>query len=136
MLAEPRRLGLTVGDGLWLRLVDLPAALAARTYLAAGSLVLEVNDGEIPSNAGRWRLATTAPRPGDPSGGLQATVVATDAAPDLTLEIADLGATYLGGVRFSDLWRADRIGEHRPGALREADAMFASPVTPWCPTMF
>lgn len=136
MLSEPRRLGLTVGDGLWLRIVDLPAALTARTYGAAGSLVLEIDDTDIPANAGRWRLATTTPRAGDPGGGLEATVEPTDTAPDLVLGIADLGATYLGATRFADLWRADRIEERRPGALREADAMFTSAVTPWCPTMF
>lgn len=41
LLAEPRRLGLSIGDGLWIRIVDLPAALAARSYAAAGELVLE-----------------------------------------------------------------------------------------------
>jgi predicted acetyltransferase len=136
MLAEPRRLGLTIGDGLWLRLVDLPVALAARSYAAPGDLVLGVVDADLPANAGRWRLTTTARRQGDPSGGSEAAVTATDAEPDLDLGIADLGAVYLGGPRFTDLWRADRIVERRPGALREADAMFASAVTPWCPTMF
>jgi predicted acetyltransferase len=136
MLAEPRRLGLTVGDGLWLRLVDLPVALTARTYAAPGSLVLEVRDADIASNAGRWRVDTTGPRSGDPSGGLEATVVPTTERPDLVLDVADLGATYLGSVRFGDLWRADRIDAHRRAAVREADAMFASERTPWCPTMF
>jgi len=136
MLAEPRRLGLTVGDGLWLRLVDLPAALTGRTYATAGSVILEVRDAEIASNAGRWLVETSGSRDGDPSGGLEATVTSTTDEPDLVLDVADLAATYLGGVGFGDLWRADRIDARRPEALREADAMFASARTPWCPTMF
>ena len=35
-LTEPRRLGLSVREGLWLRLLDLPAALEARTYQGPG----------------------------------------------------------------------------------------------------
>ena len=52
-LQDPRRLGLTVGDGLWVRLVDLPAALAARSYAGPGELTLEVADTFMPANAGR-----------------------------------------------------------------------------------
>ncbi len=59
-LQEPRRLGTTIVDGLWLRFVDLPAALAARTYAGEGSLVLEVADALIDSNAGRWQLTVRA----------------------------------------------------------------------------
>jgi predicted acetyltransferase len=137
MLAEPRRLGTTVGDGLWLRLVDLPAALAARTYRTTGSLVLEVADPDRPSNAGRWRLTASGERrAGDPTGGYAATVERTELEPDLVLGVAELGAVYLGGTRFEDLRRAGRIEERRPGAVRDADTLFASVRTPWCPTMF
>ena len=56
-LLEPRRLGLTVQDGMWLRILDVPAALSARTYAGSGTLVLDVADSLIESNAGRWQLA-------------------------------------------------------------------------------
>ena len=55
-LTEPRRLGLTVREGMWLRLIDLRAALEARSYAAAGSLTFELTDEFCPWNAGRWRL--------------------------------------------------------------------------------
>ena len=132
MLAEPRRLGLTVGDGLWLRLVDLPVALAARGYGAAGSLVLEVADDACAWNAGRWRLQVV-PKNGPDSNGA---VERTDAAPDLVLDVADLGAAYLGGVRFAELAAAGRSEERTAGALALADRMFASGRSPWCSTMF
>ncbi len=58
ILLEPRAIGLVANDGLWVRLVDLPAALAGRRYATTDSLVLEVSDGFCPWNAGRWRIET------------------------------------------------------------------------------
>ena len=128
LLAEPRRRGFTVGDAIWLRVVDVPAALAARTYGRPGTLVLEVRDGFCSWNAGRWRL--------DAAEDGRGTVERTTTAPDLTLDAEDLGATYLGTFRFSELARAGRVVENTAGALRRADALFASPRAPWCSTMF
>jgi predicted acetyltransferase len=147
-LADPRALGIMAGDGLWVRLVDLPAALEARRYGTSGTLVLEVADAFCPWNAGRWRLtagdtaevgdaAETGPagREGD-AGSLAATVERTDAPADLTLDVADLAASYLGASRLSDLARAGRVEELSPGALRRADALFVADGTPWCATLF
>ena len=128
LLAEPRRLGFTIGDAIWLRVVDVPAALAARTYGRPGTLVLEVRDGFCPWNAGRWRL--------DAAEDGRGTVERTTAVPDLTLDATDLGATYLGTFRFSELARVGRVVENTAGALLRADALFASARAPWCSTMF
>jgi predicted acetyltransferase len=55
-LADPRRLRVTeVGDQLWVRLLDLPGALAARRYAVEDALVLEVSDTLRPRNQGRFR---------------------------------------------------------------------------------
>ena len=131
LLAEPRALGLVAGDGIWLRLVDLPGALAARRYGAVDALVLEVADAFCPWNAGRWRLATA----GEP-GAAEGTATLTDAEPDLVLDTTDLAAAYLGGVRLADLALAGRIEERTLGAVRRADALFAAERTPWCVLMF
>ena len=130
-LADPRALGLTVGDGLWVRLVDLPAALAARRYGAADALVLEVTDAFCPWNAGRWRLTAA----GEP-GAAVATVEPTGDPADLVVDVTDLAAAYLGAFRLSNLADAGRAEERTPGALRRADALFASARAPWCATMF
>jgi predicted acetyltransferase len=130
-LADPRRLGLVAGDGIWIRLVDVRAALAARRYGTAGELALEVADAFCPWNAGRWRLAAAGT-----DGSMAATVERTDAAADLALDVTDVAAAYLGTFRLSDLARAGRVEELTRGALRRADAMFASDRTPWCCTMF
>lgn len=126
LLADPRRLGLRIADGLWVRLVDVRAALAGRGYAGTGSLVVELGDAFCPWNAGRWHL--------DVAGAT--TVERTDLAPDLEIAATDLGSAYLGGFSLSDLARAGRVRELRPGALARADALFATPRPPWCPQVF
>jgi predicted acetyltransferase len=126
-LVEPRRLGLTVGDGLYLRILDLPAALAARGYVGSGSLVLEVSDDLVEANAGPWQLSV--------DGG-RGSVAPTPAAPDLELDIGTLAQTYLGGSRFVDLAVAGRVRECQPGALLRADALFTPPRAPYNSTPF
>lgn len=127
-LTEPRRLGLNVREGMWLRLIDLKAALEARSYAAGGSLTFEVTDEFCPWNAGRWRLNAAVDGP----GGL----TASDAEPDLTLDTADLATVYLGTFTFANLARAGRVGECRPGAVADADRLFATAGAPWSSTMF
>lgn len=131
VLAEPRALGLVAGDGLWVRLVDLPAALAARRYGAVDSLVFDVADAFCPWNAGRWQIATNGT-----SGEAEAHVVRTEAEPDLVLDISDLGAIYLGGTQPDALATAGRIEERTEGAVARASRMFAAEQSPWCVMMF
>lgn len=131
LLAEPRALGLIAGDGLWARLVDLPAALQARRYPVADELVLEVSDSFCPWNSGRWGLRTSGA-----TGEAAMEVTATDVAPDLVLDTADLAAVYLGGTRPALLAESGRIEECTEGAVRRLGAMFISEQTPWCVSMF
>jgi predicted acetyltransferase len=127
LLREPNALGFTVGDALWVRLLDVPAALSARGYAAADSIAFELRDDGLPRNAGRWRLDAGSDRPRAHS---------TADEPDLALDTTDLAAVYLGGVTFAQLQRAGRVIERRPSSLRRADALFASPVAPWSPQVF
>jgi predicted acetyltransferase len=123
LLAEPRRLRYRVGDGLWVRLVDVGAALSARAYAADERVVFEVNDAFLADNSGRWKLE-------------DGTAVRTDDEPDIRLDVRDLGSVYLGGFTFAELRRALRIEELREGAVTRADAMFRCDVRPWCPEIF
>jgi predicted acetyltransferase len=128
MLADPRRLRTTVSsDFLWVRLLDIPGALAARRYAAEGTLVLDLVDPFLPENSGRYLLE------GGPQG---AQCRRTDAEPDLAMDAADLGAIFLGGVAPTTLTRAGRVEECASGAVRLADAMFLSHPAPWCITEF
>jgi predicted acetyltransferase len=127
-LADPRRLRVTeVGDQLWVRLLDLPGALAARRYAVEDALVLEVSDALRPRNQGRFRLE------GGPDG---ASCEPTTAEPDLALDVADVGAAYLGGASLASLARAERVAERTSGALLRADRMFAAHPPPICTTHF
>jgi predicted acetyltransferase len=120
LLRQPRRMKYRMGDGLWVRPVDVGAALAARTYAEDGDVVLEVRDPLCPWNEGRWSL-----------GGER-----TDAAADLALDVSILGAAYLGGMRFASLAQGGHIEELTPGAIDRADGIFRHPLHPWCPEIF
>lgn len=113
-------------DFLWIRPLDVAAMLSARTYLVSGQLVLEVVDAAGLA-AGRFALD------GGPHG---ASCVQTTASADLTMDPAVLGSAYLGGYGLRSLAAAGLIDEHSTGAVAKADAMFRSPVTPWCSTWF
>ncbi|HKV85776.1 MAG TPA: GNAT family N-acetyltransferase [Ktedonobacterales bacterium] len=128
MLADPRRLRVSgLNDDMWVRLLDIPRALAARRYFTPGRLVIEVTDEFLPETAGRYLLE------GGPEG---ATCRRTTEEPDVALSVADLGATYLGGVRFASLALAGRAQELRAGALRRADALFQTETLPFCGSPF
>lgn len=122
MLEEPRRLGIRVVDNLWVRLVDVEAALAARRR-GAGDVVLEVTDALIAENSGRWRVSDDA-------------VARTKASADLALDVADLASAYLGGFTFAQLEAAGRVRAMSAGAIERADAVFATDLVPWCPEIF
>lgn len=112
----------TDSDGLWLRLVDLEAALRARSYASDDLLVVEVRDGLCPWNAGRWRIGPAVER--------------TDDEADLELDVQDLGSAYLGAFGFNALARAERVRELREGALDRATALFRTSRPPYCPDEF
>ena len=132
LLTEPRRLNAKVHDGTWLRIIDLPGALRERAFRGQGTLVFDVTDEFCPWNAGRWQLTV----PG-PDGGVAAVDPApAPAAADLSADIRDLASVYLGALRFTDLARAGRVRERRPGAVALADLLFAAPRAPWNSTMF
>jgi predicted acetyltransferase len=127
LLAEPSRLRARAMQGLWVRLVDVAAALRVRSYAHDGAVVLEVADSFCPWNEGRYRLEARR-------GEVQ--VAVTDAAPDLRLPADALGSAYMGGFSIDHLAQAGRIEELRPGAIAEATAMFRSARAPWCPEVF
>jgi predicted acetyltransferase len=130
LLAESRRLTVSrLSDGLWVRIVDAPAALAARRYAASGRIVFDVRDEFRPDGDAAGRFALDC----GPDG---TTCERTTADPDLALDVADLGAAYLGGVTFSTLARAGLVAERTPGALGRADAMFRSDPAPFVMTEF
>ena len=131
LVDEPRRLGTTAGDGLWLRIVDAAAALEGRTYgidgCGNGHLTLDLRDDYCPWNAGRWSLEIEAGR---------ARVTRTEADADLALDANDLASLFLGGFTATALASAGRVAQVRPGSLAVADGLFPTASKPWCPQEF
>ncbi|MBC2934058.1 GNAT family N-acetyltransferase [Nocardioides sp. zg-1228] len=111
-------------DSTWVRLVDLEAAWALRSYEADCDVVVEVADRHVPGNAGRWRLTASAGRgTASPAGSPAGTPA------DVTLDIGVLGAGYLGhGI--GALLRAGLVAEHRAGAYAELARAMRTLVAP------
>jgi predicted acetyltransferase len=131
MLADPRRARPAPADGLWLRLVDLRAALCQRRYSAAIDLVLEVSDQALDSNAGRWRLRTGGPDSGEP-----AACDRTGDPADLRLSVQALGAGFLGAPRVGQLAAAGQIAELTPGSLARLGTAMSWERAPFSPMIF
>lgn len=127
LVQEPRRLRLTLKDGIWMRLVDVPAALETRRYRADGRIVFEVRDRFCEWNDGRFALEVE---------GDEAACSPTSEAPEIACSVNDLGAVYLGGSTFSQLVRAGFVTEEREGALRMVDEIFAADIAPWSSMSF
>jgi predicted acetyltransferase len=131
LLADRRRARAHLTDGLWVRLIDVAAALAGRRYACEVDVVIEVADDLLPGNSGRWRLR--AGGPGDPG---PARCERTTAAAAIGLPAAALGAAYLGGTRLGALAAAGQVTELRPGALAALSTAMSWDPAPWCPVIF
>ncbi|GAA4327143.1 GNAT family N-acetyltransferase [Actinomadura luteofluorescens] len=122
LVADPDRVTVKREFGaLWLRLIDVPASLRARSWATEDAFVLEIEDPRVQANAGRWRL-TTGAAPG---------CERSDEAPDLSFSAADLAAVYLGGQSPVTLVRIGAVAEHTPGAAARLEAALAVPLAPY-----
>ena len=106
----PRALGVKASDSLWLRLIDVGAALTARGYSSACDLVLDVLDPVCPSNQRRWRLSVDEDGVG--------TCVSTADGADVRLPVEALGAAYLGARSLATQAHQGLVTELTPGSLR------------------
>ncbi len=116
LVDEPRRLGTALADALWIRIADLPKALAARSYAAPVDVVLDVTDPLLEQNTGRWRLTA------GPDG--KATCTPTTDPADLACTILELGSAYLGATSLAALSAAGTVRELTAGSLRQASVAF------------
>jgi predicted acetyltransferase len=114
------------GDHIWLRLLDVPAVLAARSYATSGSVVLDVVDDTL-ARGGRFELVVS------PDG---AACTSTTREADVTMSIASLAAASMGGTAVSTLSRAGLLDEQNPGAAALLDAMLRCSPAPFCSTNF
>ena len=125
LLAEPRRAHYSLYDALWVRIVDVETALAARAYSSRESLVFDIEDTMCPWNNGRFRL-----------DGETGRAARTHEHPDIRLPISSLGSAYLGGLTFSRMAEVGAVESKTDGAIEKADRLFHSARAPWCPEIF
>ena len=127
MLSDPRRLNRKSHDALWLRLLDIPKALEARTYNADGRLKITLVSEAQPEVTGTYVLDI------DDS---QASVKKTTDKPDVVVTPADLAALYMGGVTPGSLVEAGRVDVVTTGSLAKLHGMFSTDSAPWCAHYF
>jgi predicted acetyltransferase len=127
MLSDPRRLNRKSHDALWLRLLDIPKALEARTYNADGRLKIALVSEAQPEVTGTYVLDI------DDS---QASVNKTTDKPDVVVTPADLAALYMGGVTPGSLLEAGRVDVVTTGSLAKLHGMFSTDSAPWCAHYF
>jgi predicted acetyltransferase len=128
LLPDGRALRQTyAGDSLWLRILDVPRSLAARSYATPGRLVLDVVDDTGGYATGCYLLEA------DDSGS---SCERTSLEPDLELSQRALAGVYLGGFSLRQLRIAGHVRELRAGALDQADVMFGAVPAPWNATNF
>lgn len=124
LLADPRDCTVTgVDDETWLRIVDVPAALAARSWGEAEPVLLGVHDPLLHANSGVYRIGDGAAE-------------RTTGTADLECGVAALAMAYLGDRRPSELAATGWWTGHDPKALARADAAFSTGTVPWCGTFF
>ncbi|MBP2472687.1 putative acetyltransferase [Crossiella equi] len=112
-----------VKDETWLRLTDVGAALAARSYGPGEPVVLGVRDAFLPANTGNYRIG--------PDGAER-----TSAEAQLSLDVDTLAMLYLGNQSPSALAAAGLVSVHDPAALARADRLCQVPEVPWSGSYF
>lgn len=132
LLADPRRVRSRISDNLWVRLLDVGAALAQRHYACPVDVVIEVADELCPQNEGRWRLTTAAATP----AGFGAACERTTAPADVALPVQALGAAYLGGTRLGPMAAAGLVTEATAGSLAALSTAMSWEPAPLCPMLF
>lgn len=119
-ITDPRRLKVTdVRDGMWTRVLDVPAAVRARRFERDDELTIAVHDPSGIAEGTFWLRSR---------GGI-GECEPTDAAPDLEMGIETFSSLYLGGVPARVLFQARRITGSAPAAGR-LDDLFRVPIPP------
>ncbi|WP_038169589.1 GNAT family N-acetyltransferase [Tomitella biformata] len=113
----------SVSDETWLRLLDVPAAIAARALAGPGTVTIEVRDALLPENAGAYAISADG-------------TARVDGPGELAVDVATLAAAFLGGARWRQLAAAGLVEVRDGAALSRADMLFAVDEEPFAGVMF
>ncbi|RPI24563.1 MAG: GNAT family N-acetyltransferase, partial [Actinobacteria bacterium] len=125
-VTDPRRVQRRLWDAMWVRVMDVPAALEARSYETDGALTLRVEDAFRPATSGTYRLEV--------AGG-EAACRRSDGEGEVTLGIDVLGHLYLGGGSAGAMAAAGRVAGSSEAVTR-LHRIFRTDAAPWCPEVF
>lgn len=128
MLVDTRSVKPRIADNVWVRVLDVAAALSGRRYQSEVDVVVEVEDPMIRANTGRWHLSAPPYAP--------AVVTRTERPAALQIDMRALGAAYLGGTSLIELAGIGWVKELQAGTLAPAATAFGWPVAPACPVGF
>jgi predicted acetyltransferase len=122
-LANIRAVKATTEDNLWVRILNVPAALEARRYAADVDVAIAITDKQLPENHKVWRLVVT-------DGAAAVTLLERDAPAQVRLSIQELSTAYLGGVTIAALAQASLVEELVPGAVESLSAAMRGEMLP------
>lgn len=128
-LVDLRSVKASVSDNLWVRILDVPAALEARTYAADVDVAIAVTDKQLPENNKEWRLVVT-------EGTAKVTPLERDASVHLRLSIQELSTAYLGGITIAALAEAGLVEQLVPGAIERLSRAMRGDMLPVSNTGF
>ncbi len=112
-------------DTLYLRILDVPAALSARRYESDGTLTIGVVDAFM-DRGGTFRL--------DVTDGVGSCTPTSDDA-DATMAVSELSSLLLGRPQAYTLWRAGLI-EGDEASILTLDRLMRTTRLPYCPEVF
>jgi len=115
-----------VDDHLWLRVLDLPAAIEARRWATNGSVILGVDDPLLSANSGTWKLVVE-------DGWAQ--LDRSQAEPEITMSISAV-APLLTGAASPHTLTASAAIRGAPDALERLAGMARVDRAPFCQTGF
>ncbi len=127
LLVDVRSTAPVLSDDLWLRLVDVDRALAARGYAHDADVVIGLTDTLCPWNARRWHLTA------GPEG---AACVPTSDPAQVLLDVRELASAYLGGTSLVALAAAGLVREERAGAVAHLSSALRGALQPVSPMGF
>ena len=128
VIEDSRRIERRVTDALYVRVLDLQAALRARTFGDSAGFTMRVHDGMFDINDGTWRVEV-APE------GVSVEAVA-DTTADIELDVRELSMLFMGDVNIADLARAARVVVHNPDVLHQINAAFRTTEAGWAPEVW
>ncbi len=128
VLTDPRRVEQRRSDSLYVRVLDVPAALRGRQYADSADFTLRIHDDLLEANDGTWRVQVS-------SEDVSVEPISTE-TPDLEMDIRGFGSLYLGGRSLRRMADAGFVTVANPEVIHPFDAAFRAAEAGWAPEVW